>query len=352
MTRDPNFIPPVPISTQLPAVPTLFARAGEKAARRLIEFFTAEIRNPNTRAAYAHAVVMFDEWCQENRLSLEQLGPFHVASYVEFLLTVGPKRKTKEKAGATIAPSQKATKEDERKPLSKPTVKQHLAAIRMLFDYLVIGQVISSNPAASVRGPKFVQKKGKTPVLSREEARILLDSIPADSVAGLRDRALIGLMVYSFARVSAALAMNVEDYFQQGRRWWVRLHEKGGKEHAVPAHHQLDIFLDAYLKEAGIEGAKGTPLFRRLDRRKRLTSARLTRREALAMVKRRAVAAGLGERVSNHSFRATGITAYLEGGGTLEHAQNIAAHESPRTTKLYDRTSDEITLEEIERIRL
>lgn len=305
-------------------LPALFTRAGEQAARRLLEFFTAEIRNPNTRAAYARAVARFDGWCQEHGLQLEQLTPFHVAAYVEEL-------------GRAV---------------SKPSVKQHLAALRVLFDYLVVGQIVPSNPAASVRGPKHVVKKGKTPVLAREEARALLEGIPADTVAGLRDRALIAVMVYTFARVGAALAMNVEDYAREGRRWWVRLHEKGGKEHAVPAHHKLDEYLDAYLRAAGIEGERGTPLFRRLDRRRCLTAARLTRREALAMVKRRAAAAGLGDRVCNHSFRATGITAYLEGGGSLEHAQQIAAHESPRTTKLYDRTADAVTAEEVERIRL
>ncbi len=324
MTHDSCIAPSTLVSTHLPAIPSLFTRAGEKATRRLIEFFTAEIQNRNTRAAYARAVARFDRWCQEHGLRLEQLTPVHVAAYVEVL-------------GGELA---------------KPSVKQHLAALRMLGDYLVVGQVLPSNPAASVHGPKYVVKKGKTPVLTRDEARLLLESIPADSIAGLRDRALIALMVYSFARISAGLAMNVEDYLQQGRRWWVRLHEKGGKEHDVPAHHKLDEYLDAYLKAAGIEGAKGTPLFCRLDRKRRLTSARLTRREALAMVKRRALAAGLGERVCNHSFRATGITAYLDGGGTLEHAQAIAAHESPRTTKLYDRTSDVLTVEEVERIRL
>jgi site-specific recombinase XerD len=305
-------------------VPALFTRAGEKATRRLVEFFAAEIRNPNTRAAYARAVTRFDRWCEEHGLSLEQLTPIHIATYIE---AIG-------------------------RELSKPTVKQHLAALRMLGDYLVIGQIIPSNPAGSVRGPKYVLKKGKTPVLTRDEAKSLLESMPVESVVGLRDRALIALMVYSFARIGAALAMNVEDYHQQGKRWRLRLHEKGGKDHSVPAHHKLDEYLDAYLNGGQIADDKGTPLFRRLDRRRRLTSTRLTRREALAMVKRRAIAAGLGDQVCNHSFRATGITAYLEGGGTLEHAQAIAAHESPRTTKLYDRTSDEVSAEEIERIRL
>jgi integrase len=145
--------------------------------------------------------------------------------------------------------------------------------------------------------------------------------------------------------------MGVGDYRQQGKRCWLRLHEKGGKEHEIPCHHTAEGYLDAYVAAAGIAGDRDAPLFRSLDRRGRLTANRLGRREALAMVKRRAAAAGLGDRVCNHSFRATGITVYLRAGGSLEHAQAIACHESPRTTKLYDRTQDEVTLDEIERIR-
>jgi integrase/recombinase XerD len=101
---------------------------------------------------------------------------------------------------------------------SSPTVKQHLAAIRMLFDWLVTGHVIDVNPAHSVRGPKYVVKKGTTPVLNAEEARALLDSIDISTLTGLRDRALIGVMVYTFARVNAVISMKVKDYFTQGRR--------------------------------------------------------------------------------------------------------------------------------------
>src|SRR5207244_2642167 len=136
--------------------------------------------------------------------------------------------------------------------------------------------------------------KGKTPVLTAEEARLLLDSIATDTVAGLRDRALIGVMVYSFARVGAVVAMNVEDYYQQGKRWWFRLHEKGGKRHEVPAHHKAEEYLDAYVSAAGIGAEKATPLFRTLDRRRRLSGERIDRREVLAMVKRRCRAAGIG----------------------------------------------------------
>jgi integrase/recombinase XerD len=147
--------------------------------------------------------------------------------------------------------------------------------------------------------------------------------------------------------------MNVEDYYQNGKRWWLRLHEKGGRFHEVPVHHKAEQYLDAYLRAANLTGSPKTPLFRTLPGRSgRLTDQRMNRREALKVIKRRAQAAGLSTRIGNHTFRATGITTYLLNGGSLEHAQAIAGHESPRTTKLYDRTRDEITLEEVERIRL
>jgi integrase/recombinase XerD len=237
----------------------------------------------------------------------------------------------------------------------------------MLFDWLVIGQVIPSNPATSVRGPKYVATKGKTPVLTESEARSLFEAIDHKTdedgrwvekephemtITELRDRALIGVMVYSFARIGAVLGMDVEDYYQQGKRWWIRLHEKGGKHHAVPAHHKLEKYLDAYRDAAGLAARKGEPLFRSLDRKRRLSGRRLAAREALAMIKRRARAAELGDAICCHTFRATGITNYLEHKGTLEKAQQIAAHSSPRTTKLYDRTSNQVDLGEIEMIQI
>lgn len=305
------------------AVPQLIADAGEQASRRYIEFFTANIRNRNTRLAYAKAVRDFADWCEHHELQLRDLEPVAISAYIEGLMTSH----------------------------SAPTVKQNLAAIRMLFDWLVIGQVIPMNPAASVRGPRHVVKKGKTLVLSAEQARELLDSIDVSTLIGLRDRALIAVMVYSFARVSAVVNMNVEDYWQNGKRWWLRLHEKGGKHHEVPAHHNAEIYLDAYITAADLSGELKSALFRSAaGRTGTLTELRMTRKDALRMVKRRAAKVGLPARTCCHTFRATGITAYLENGGTIEKAQTIAAHESPRTTKLYDRTSDDITLDEIERI--
>jgi integrase/recombinase XerD len=144
--------------------------------------------------------------------------------------------------------------------------------------------------------------------------------------------------------------MRIEDYYQNGKRWWIRLHEKGGKRHEVPAHHSLEEFLDAYVKAAGIADQLKEPLFRTVDKRRALTGRAMTENDVLRMVKRRARAAGLPATTCCHTFRATGITTFLENGGTIENAQAIAAHESPRTTKLYDRTGDKITLDEIERI--
>jgi len=236
--------------------------------------------------------------------------------------------------------------------LSPPTVKLRLAAIRCLFDFLVTGHIVQFNPAASVKGPKHVVKKGKTPVLDATEARALLDSIDVSTVAGLRDRALLGMMVYSFARVSASLGMNVEDYMQRGRRMWFRLHEKGGKHHELPAHHNAESYMDEYLAVAGISNERKLAIFRTIGRDRHLTANRMHRTDALRMIKKRAEQIGLPDDICCHTFRATGITAYLNNGGTLEKAMHIACHESARTTKLYDRTSDDVSLDEIERIRI
>jgi site-specific recombinase XerD len=199
-------------------VPRVIASAGDHAARRFLEFFAATIRNKNTRMAYYRAVCQFFAWCDRHRIGeIADIEPLHVAAYIE---------------------SQLAT-------MSKPTVKQHLAAIRMLFDWLVTGQVVAVNPATSVHGPKHVVNRGKTTVLTAEQARELLDSVDTSTVVGLRDRALISVMTFAFARIGAVVAMRVEDYYPQGKRWWVRLHEKGGKRHEMPAHHNLEAYLDA-----------------------------------------------------------------------------------------------------------
>ena len=311
-----------------------------KAAKRVLEFFTAQINNDHTRKAYLNATRRFAQWCEAHRIrELAAVEPFHVAAFIKEL----------------------------QKEFSPPTVKQHLAALRMLFDWLVMGHVLDVNPAHAVRGPKYVVKKGKTPVLTADEARELLDSIATarntagedgaeaegPAIIGLRDRALIGVMVYTFARINAVLEMKVSDYFVQGRRGWVRLHEKGGKEHEVPCHHNLEQYLDEYIAAARIADDPDGLLFRTAaGKTGKLTPNAMWQQDAYRMIQRRAATAGIKTRIGNHTFRATGITAYLKNNGTLEAAQQIANHESPRTTKLYDRRQDEISLDEVEKISI
>lgn len=315
----------VSIASSLAGLPALFTPT-PAAAQRTLEFFAAHIRNPNTRKAYARAVEDFAAWCGEHGLhELARIGPVHVAAYVEQLQA----------------------------RLSAPSVKQHLAALRVLFDWLVVGQVVPSNPASSVRGPRHSVRKGKTPVLTAEEARAMLDAIDITTPAGLRDRALIGLMVYTFARVGAAIGMRVEDVYVQGRRTWVRLHEKGGKVHEMPCHHNLDEYVHAYLDGAELAGDKKGFLFRSAKGRGGKLSARpMSQADVYRMIGRRAAAASVDTRIGCHSFRATGITEYLRNGGKLEVAQQMANHESARTTGLYDRRQDQVSLDEVERIRI
>ena len=306
-------------------VPALILDAGVAASWRYVEFFTANLHNHHTRRAYARACSDFLTWCAARGLALTSIRAFDVASWLEVL----------------------------RDNHAAPTVKQQLAAIRQLFDWLILGQILSSNPVAAVRGPKHVVKIGKTPVLEANEARTLLDSIDVSTPIGLRDRALIALMVFSFARIGAALGMKREDVYTQNRRLWVRLQEKGGKAHAMPCHHSLEAYLHAYLDGAGLADDPKGALFPTIARGTgQLSRAPLPQDGAYVMVRRRALAAGIATRIGNHSFRATGITAYLKNGGTLEKAAVMANHASTRTTQLYDRRHDAITLDEVERIRV
>jgi site-specific recombinase XerD len=310
----------------LNVVPALIANLGDEAAWRYVEFFTANIRNPHTRRAYARACSQFFVWCEQRGLTLAAIRPHDVATYIEQLQTQA----------------------------SAPSVKQQLAAVRMLFNWLITGQVVPANPAAAVRGPKHVVKTGTTPVLEGAEWRKLLDSIPTVTLRDLRDRALIATLTYSFARVTAALTMKVEDLRPRGAGWTIRLHEKGGKLHAMPCHHALAEILHTYINAAGIAEDRKGFLFRtsRGHNGSILSDQPMAQSNAWRMIRKRAAAAGIAAEIGCHTFRATGITAYLANGGALEHAQEMAAHESPRTTKLYDRTKERLTQDEVKRIRL
>jgi site-specific recombinase XerD len=311
---------------KLPAVfdaslPILIEEEGPDVQERFLEFFAAQIRNENTRKAYGRAVGRFLDWARRQRLTLTSISPIAVSAYVE------------QHEGAPA------------------TIKQHLAAIRRLFDWLVTGGVLDRNPAEPVKGPKHVVDEGSTPILTAEEARNFIEGLPTETAKDKRDKAIIGVLTYTFARVSAVVRMKIEDYYRAGNRWKVRLQEKGGKRRDVPLHHKAKDYLDAYLEAAGIANEDGTPLFRTIGRSKDLTGRSLSRTSVLRMVKARADEAGFDpRRVCGHTFRGTGITAYLENGGKLEVAQHIAGHSDASTTKLYDRRRELVDQEEVEKI--
>lgn len=328
-----EIIPALPAS-EFP-VPAIIAAAGDKASEHFLEFFAATIRNKNTRAAYMQAIAQFCRWCEEHGLQLASIRPLHVSAYIEA------------------------------KPLTAPSIKQHLAALRGLFNWLVVKQVVPENPAMFVKGPKFSRQVGITPIMEAEQMRHLLDSIPitrkvkipakhggghkeVPDIKGLRDRAVIAIMGYTFGRVSAVVGVKRGDYRLEGKRARLRLLEKGNKEKLVWLHREAEEFLDAYIAAAGIED-KEAPLFQSVDKARRLTSLAISRRDMLDVVKARCTAAGLSEEFCNHTFRGTGITVFLHNGGALEAAQDMANHSDPRTTKLYDRRKDLATLSESER---
>ena len=304
--------------------PALVAAVGARGSYRFFEFYTAQIRNPNTRRAYARAAVEFFDWLEARGVThITAVESVHVAAYIEQL----------------------------QKSRSAPTANLRLAALRHMFNWMVIGQIMPVNPASAVRGPRHIVRRGKTPVLDPAEARQLIDAIDTTTVIGLRDRALIGLMVYSFARIGVAIGMRVEDVYSQNQRLWVRLHEKGGKQHAMPCHHNLEAYLHEYIDGAGLATEPKALLFQSYSRATgQLTGNPLPQANAYAMIQRRAKSAGITTRVGNHTLRATGVTAYLKNGGTLERAAQMANHASTRTTQLYDRRAEEVTLDEVERI--
>lgn len=308
----------------LERLPAAVARAGGDAAQRFLEFFAGSIRNAHTRRAYFRAVLRFFAWCERHRAGeLSAIQPLHVAAYIE----------------------------SRGKEIKKPGVKQELAAIRMLFDFLLVGGIVRMNPATAVRGPRHVVRKGKTPILSPAEARELLESIDTSNVVGLRDRALIGTGLYTFGRVGATIGLNIEDCYVQERRLWLRLHEKNGKVIEMPCNHNLERYIYEYIEVAGIGEEKDSPLFRTVYRKtQQLTDRRMSQKDVFNRIRRHAQAAGIETEIGCHSLRGTGITAYLTNGGTLDAAQRMAGHSDPRTTKLYDRRGDQVSMDDVERI--
>jgi len=294
-----------------------------KTAREAMEdYFGAKIANENTRAAYLRDAKEFATWIAGQGLTLDQVRTLHVAAYRDHLKASG-------NAAATL--------------------KRKISGLRKLLSYLVETGSLPYNPAREVTTDPVRRVAGKTPALHPEQMRILFASFDPVRPIDLRDRAIIGVMAYTFARVSAVCSLCSQDYIDLGHECVLRLHEKGGVERDIPVHPRLAEYLDTWRAHAGISGS--AILFPAFEHRGAAISDRkLNRCDVYDMVKRRLKNAGLPPNFSNHSFRATGITQFLANGGNLETAQQLANHADSRTTKLYDRRTSHLELSEIARI--
>lgn len=315
---------PAPTSSAGLLIPAALANAPEKALSAFIEFFAATLPNANTRSNYLRDVKRFFAWCQERHFDPLTVNSIHLSGY----------------------------REDLRRDLEPPSVKRHFSSLRSLYAWWVEKGVLDKNPVREVKTEKFSRTEGKTPALSSEDTRRLFESFDTSSLVGLRDRALIGVMAYTFARVEAVVSLRVKDYAPLGKRFVIYLSEKGGKQREIPANHRLEEYLDAYIEAAAIGELKDTPLFRSAaGRTGKLTDRGMARQDAYELIRRRLRDAGIAGAFGCHSFRATGITTFLENGGLLETAQWIAGHADSRTTKLYDKRNQRATLEDLERVR-
>ncbi len=303
-------------------LPMLIRDAGTAARFAFEEFLHGKIRNRFTRKAYLHAVKRFSDWCAERQLDLVRVAPADVGRYLDAMM------------------------------VSTPTRKLHLAALRRFFDELVMRHVVILNPALSVRTERHQAVEGKTPEISIQQARRLLKAIECSHDVGRRDRAVIGILIYTAARVGAVAKLRRSDFYRSGDQYCLRFHEKNGKVREIPVRHDLSLTIVDYLEHSGIQYASPTaPLFRSTVRTSRkLTQNAMTADDMGRMMKRRLRDAGLSTRFSPHSFRVTTITDLLEQGVPLADVQYLAGHADPRTTRLYDRRMQRVTRNIVERI--
>jgi site-specific recombinase XerD len=303
--------------------PLIVQDAGPNAEYAYADFFKARIGNPNTRKAYKHAVDRFLHWCRDRGVGFRDITSFLIGDYLEHHL-IG----------------------QDGHPLAAPSKKQHLAALRHFFANQQLYHGVGLNPAASVRGPKYVAHEGKTPAFANDQVKHLLQSIDTGNIVGLRDLTLLMVLTYTAARAGAVARLKIGDYYSDGTQWWFHFGEKGGKLHLVPARHNLRLQMAAYIAAAGLQAQSDkAPLFRSAMKRKRaLTNRPLTGNDLLRIVKRRLKAAGLPEGTfSCHSFRATTATDLLKHDVPREQVQYLLGHSDARTTDLYNRTNKDVS---------
>lgn len=309
--------------------PAIITQASANAHFAYAEFFGDQIGNDYTRKAYRHAVHRFLLWCENQGFELARIPPGSVGHYIRTLQTT------------------------EGKPASKPTCKLHLAAIRKFFDVMVQRHAIVLNPAASVRGPRVSNVTGKTPATDPASAGMLLRSIDVGNIVGLRDRAILAIMMYTACRVGAVAKLRRRDFYTDGRQWYLRFDEKGGHQRDIPCRHDLQGYIQEYIDALGDSLDADEPLFRSaLGRTRQLTAWACQTKDIHRMVKRRLKAAGLPTILTCHSFRATTATDLLEQGVPIEDVQQLLGHADLRTTRLYDRRDRKVTRNIVERISI
>lgn len=304
------------------AVPAVLQRAGANAMFAAEEFFKALLSNDHTKRAYGRVVRNFLTWCENHKYELREITPGIAGEYMAQL------------------------------PGSAPTKNQALAALRHFFDALVTRHAVALNSFASVRGVKHSVVDGKTAEISIAQAKKLFSSLDIGTVVGLRDRAVLGVLAYTGARIGAVAILRISDYRDLGEQRVLRFREKGGKEREIPVRHDLENWLNEYLQAAGISGDDKTmPLFRAAERkRKCLTASGYKAHSIRQMLKRRLSQAGLPDIFSPHSFRVTVVTDLLKQDVPLEDVQYLAGHSDPKTTQIYDRRRRRVTRNIVERI--
>jgi integrase/recombinase XerD len=303
-------------------LPKAVLAAGAQGKFAWEEYFSGQIRNSHTRAAYLHAVKSFLAWIEPQEPNLASITPGMVGRYFDQLHS-----------------------------LSAPSKKLHMSGIRGFFDCLVLRHVCMLNPALSVRTERHSATEGKTPEITSEQARILLRSIASDSLVDIRDRAILSTLIYTAARAGAIAKLRIKDFVNEGNQYALKFREKGGKHRSIPVRHDLEANLVAYLELVGVEtDAKDSPLFRTMCRRGGYSETPINGVDICRMVKRRLKAAGLPSIISPHSFRSLAATDLLLQGVALEDVQYLLGHSDSRVTMLYDRRQRRVTRNIVERI--
>lgn len=314
----------IPSDEKTLTIPRLLGDEGETLVQHVLSFFAATLENDGTRDVYARSIFAFLHWAADQGATLQTISPPLVAAYLSGRKQLGD---------------------------SDPTRKNKLSALRSFFGWLVEGGFLPLNPCLNVRGPKVRVEEGKTPVLSGAEMRQLLDSIDTSTLRGQRDKALISTMAYTFARVSTALGAHLQHLRQESAGWSLQLKAKGGRHSRKLLHHEAAECLLEYL-DAGEINDPNAPIFQSFGGKgRRLSGKVLSRQSTWTMTRQRALDAGLPPDICTHTFRASGITAFMENGGMLDTVRRMADHADARTTQLYIRTSQAHKRSEVERVR-